>query len=65
MVDRIIARLKALQQETALEMLLNPNTGPDTAFAFGRAVGTVNGLDLALQAIDAALADEDEKERAA
>lgn len=46
------------QQEIALEALVRGPQTPDVAFAYGKAVGVVAGLQIVLDTIDSVLREE-------
>lgn len=61
-LDRFFGELQALQAQTALDSLTN--VGTDTsAYAFGRAVGRLEGLRLAKELLDKLLQEQETKER--
>lgn len=63
MIDKLIGKLKAAQQQAALNAVLHP-PAPDQniEYLYGQRVGYYAGLDRALQEIDEMLRDKDEKD---
>lgn len=63
MIDRLISKLKAAQQQAALNAVMHP-PAPDQniEYLYGQRVGYYAGLDKALQEIDEILRDKDEKD---
>jgi hypothetical protein len=62
-IDKLIGKLKAAQQQAALNAVLHP-PAPDQniEYLYGQRVGYYAGLDRALQEIDEMLRDKDEKD---
>lgn len=63
MIDKLIGKLKAAQQQAALNAVSHP-PAPDQniEYLYGQRVGYYAGLDRALQEIDEMLRDRDEKD---
>ena len=63
MIDKLIGKLKAAQQQAALNAVMHP-PAPDQniEYLYGQRVGYYAGLDRALQEIDEMLRDRDEKD---
>jgi hypothetical protein len=62
-IDKLIGKLKAAQQQAALYAVMHP-PAPDQniEYLYGQRVGYYAGLDRALQEIDEMLRDKDEKD---
>lgn len=63
MIDKLIGKLKAAQQQAALNAVMHP-PAPDQniEYLYGQRVGYYAGIDRALQEIDEMLRDKDEKD---
>lgn len=63
MIDKLISKIRAAQQQAALNAVSHP-PAPDQniEYLYGQRVGYYAGLDRALQEIDTILRDKDEKD---
>jgi len=56
----ILSKLKELVQRQPAELLANPRTDKEPAFEYGRLVGIMEGLKMALGVAEEALRREDD-----
>jgi hypothetical protein len=56
----IVSRLKALREQTPNDLLTNVRTDKHPAYECGRMAGVVEGLQMALDAAEDALRQEDD-----
>lgn len=63
MIEKVISKIKAAQQQAALNAVSHP-PAPDQniEYLYGQRVGYYAGLDRALQEIEEILRDRDEKD---